>query len=80
MSYDDVPVMWGISDDDINISLERVIEGRMHEREGFQVKISKSKDLYPLGMEVHPSTRLARNFYKWENHVFSYCFIMVMSF
>ena len=44
---------------------------------GFQVKVSKSKDLYPLGTEVHPSTGFARNFYKWESQVFSYCFIVI---
>ena len=26
--------MWGISDDDIYVSIERGIKGRMHEREG----------------------------------------------
>ena len=44
---------------------------------GFQVKVSKSTDLYLQGTEVCPSTGLARNLFKWENHVFSYCFTMV---
>ena len=40
MSYDDILVMWGISNDDIYIIITRGIKGRMHEWEGFQVKIS----------------------------------------
>ena len=71
--------MWGILDVGIYICIKRGIKGKMHER-GFQVKVSKSKGLYPLGTEVHPSTRIARNVYKLESHVFSYCFTMVMSF
>ena len=30
--YDDIPVMWGILDDDIYISIKRGIKGRMHKR------------------------------------------------
>ena len=43
-------------------------------------KSSKSEELYPLGTEVCPSTGLARNFYNWENQVFSYCFTLVGCF
>ena len=71
---------WWIWDDDIYVSIEEVSKEECMGGRGFQVKISKSKDTNPLGTEVHPSTGLARNFCKWENHVFSYCFTTVMSF
>ena len=32
MSYDDILVMWGISDDNFYVSIERGIKGKMHER------------------------------------------------
>ena len=71
---------WGISDDDIYINIERGIKRECMRGREFQAKVSRSKDLYPLGTEMHPSTRLARNLYKWGNHVFSCCFTVVVSF
>ena len=51
----------------------------MPDREGCQVWFQREQIYSPLGPMVHPSTRLARNSFKQRNHVFSCCFIVVVS-